>query len=135
MAKSRKTSRDGTRFLLLPHVVIDSPAYLALSFSARALLVDVGRQFSGENNGQLLICDKVLKPRGWKSSATIHKAKQELLDAGFMQETRKGQKPNKASWFAVTWQALDWLPEMDIGRAGFIRGAYLKTDSDPQKMK
>ena len=37
MAKSRKTSRDGTRFLLLPHVVIDSPAYLALSFSARVL--------------------------------------------------------------------------------------------------
>lgn len=136
MEPKRKTrGRDGTRFLLLPHVVLDSPAYLALSFSARALLTDISRQYAGDNNGRLLICDKVLMPRGWKSSTTIHKAKQELLDAGLLQETRKGQKPNKASWFAVTWQTLDWVPEMDLTRAGFNRGAYLKTISDPQKME
>lgn len=135
MSKSRKTGRDGSRFVALPHVVLDCPAYLILSFSARSLLVDVGRQYSGENNGRLLICDKVLKPRGWNSPATIHKAKQELLDAGFLVETRKGHRPNKASWFAVTWQTLDWIQDMDISRAGFVRGAYLKTISDPQKMK
>lgn len=133
---SRKgSSRDGSRFIALPYLLLDCPAYLALSFSARALLVDMARQYSGSNNGRLVICDKAMKPRGWTSSATIHKAKRELLDAGFISETRKGQKPNKASWFALTWQTLDWSPEMDIQRSGFVRSAYLKTELDPQKMK
>ncbi|WP_374515581.1 hypothetical protein [Niveibacterium sp.] len=135
-AKPKGSTRDGTRFVALPHQLLDSPAWLALSFSARALLIDVARQFSGSNNGRLTLCDKALRPRGWTSSATIHKAKRELLAAGFLCETRKGHKPNKASWFALTWQTLDWSPDMDIQRAGFTRSAYLaKTVSDPQKMK
>ena len=124
--KRRGHSRDGTRFVALPYTVLDSPAFLGLSFSARALLLDVARQFSGGNNGRLVLCDKALAPRGWASSTTVHKAKRELLDAGFLFETRKGQKPNKASWFAITWQSLDWTPEMDISRASFSRGSYLK---------
>lgn len=133
--KHKGGSRDGSRFVALPYVLLDSPAYLALSFSSRALLLDMARQYSGSNNGRLVICDKAMAPRGWASSATIHKAKRELLEAGFLCETRKGHKPNKASWFALTWQTLDWSPEMDIQRAGFTRSAYLKTESDPQKMK
>lgn len=134
-AKHKGSNRDGTRFVALPFTVLDSPAFLGLSYSARTLLLDIARQFSGSNNGQLVVCDKAMAPRGWTSSTTIHKAKRELLDAGLLCETRKGQKPNKASWFALTWQSLDWVPEMDISRAGFSRGAYLKTKSDPQKME
>ena len=38
-----------------------------------------------------------------------------------------GHRPNKASWYAVTWRALDKLPGFDIGAAeGFKRGAYQK---------
>lgn len=59
MKPKKNRNRDGSRFMALPHVVLDSPAYLALSFSARALLVDIGRQYSGGNNGRLLICDRV----------------------------------------------------------------------------
>lgn len=133
--KGKGNSRDGQRFVALPNVLLASPAYLSLSFSARALLVDMAFQYSGSNNGKLVVCDKAMKPRGWSSGTTIHKAKRELLEAGFLCETRKGHKPNKASWFALTWQTLDWLPEMDIQRAGFTRSAYLKTNSDPQKME
>ena len=132
--KRKGSSRDGSRFVALPCLLLESPAYIGLSFSARALLVDMAYQYSGSNNGRLVICDKATRPRGWVSNATVYKAKQELLDAGFLCETRKGQKPNKASWFALTWHTLDWLPEMDIQRAGFTRSAYLKTESDPQKM-
>lgn len=122
----RSKNRDGSRFVALPHTVLDSPAYQSLSFSAKAMLIDIARQFNGDNNGKLVLCEKALKPRGWTSSATIHKAKKELLAYGLLCETRKGMKPNKASWFAVTWQTLDWIPEMDISRAGFCRGAYLQ---------
>lgn len=136
MSKNRGkgTSRDGGRFVALPNILLDSPAYLSMSFSARALLIDLARQYTGSNNGKLVVCDKALRPRGWTSKTTIHKAKAELLATGFLCETRKGQKPNKASWFALTWQTLDWSPEMDIQRTGFTRSAYLKTNSDPQKM-
>ena len=129
----RRSKRDGGRFVALPHTVLDSNAYLSLSSSAKALLVDIARQYGGSNNGKLLICEKALKPRGWASSATVHKAKRELLDAGLLHETRKGHKPNKASWFALTWQTLDWNPEMDIPRSGFERGAYLKINFRPPK--
>jgi hypothetical protein len=132
--KRKGGTRDGSRFVALPHLLLESPAYLGLSYSARALLIDMALQYTGSNNGKLVICDKAMKPRGWGSNATKFKAKQELLDAGFLCETRKGQKPNKASWFALTWHTLDWSPDMDIQRAGFTRSAYLNIESDPQKM-
>lgn len=133
--KHRGNGRDGNQFVALPYVVLDSPSYLGLSFSARALLVDVARQYGGGNNGKLVICDRVLKTRGWKSTTTIHKAKAELVDGGFLCQTRQGYKPNKSSWFAVTWQCFDWTSEMDIERKGFRRGAYLEKKIDPQKME
>lgn len=129
----RSANRDGSQFVALPHVVLDSLSYQCLSFSARSLLVDLARQFSGSNNGKLVLCDKALKPRGWKSSATIHKAKRELLQSSLIYQTRQGYKPNKASWFAVTWLSLDWLPEMDIARNNFPRGAYLDFKIRPPK--
>lgn len=133
--RSKGQGRDGTRFVALPNILLDSTAYLTLSFSSRALLIDLARQYTGTNNGRLSLCDKVLRPRGWTSPTTVHRAKRELQEAGFLCETRKGQKPNKASWFALTWYSLDWSQEMDISRTAFIRSAYLKTKSDPQKME
>ena len=133
--KRKSKSRDGTGFSALPWTVLDSPAYMSLAYSSRALLIELARQYTGSNNGKLVVCEKALRPRGWSSSATIHKAKAELLSVRLISETRKGHKPNKASWFALTWLSLDWLPEMDIKREGFVRSAYLKTDLDPQKLK
>lgn len=131
--KRKQRDCDGIKFTRLPHVVQDSPAFIALGFASRALLLDIARQYSGMNNGKLVICDKALKPRGWNSKDTIYRARSELLEAGFLIETRKGQKPNKASWYALTWLSLDWTPDMDIKREGFTRGAYLKTKTDVRK--
>lgn len=132
-AKHRSSTRDGSKFVALPNVVLDCPAYRRLSFSARALLVDIARQFTGSNNGRLVLCEKAMKARGWASSTTIQRAAKELLVAGFICKTRQGYRPNTASWYALTWQALHWSKEMDISAAAFQRGAYLK-NSDPQKM-
>lgn len=55
----------------------------------------------------------------------IQRAKDELLAAGFIFETVKGQRPNKASWYAMTWYPLDPHPGYDYGvTAAFERGAY-----------
>lgn len=133
MAKNRhkRADRDGVRFLALPHAVLDAPAFLKLSAPAVRLLIDIGRQYSGANNGRLVACNKYLEPRGWKSHDTATRARRELEAAGLIVETRKGMRPNRAAWFAVTWAGLDWSPEMDIARANFERGLYSKNDPLP----
>lgn len=131
MANGRRASRKGDSgrdeggFIALPWSVVDSPAYARLSMHAKALLIEVARQFVRDNNGRLLLSRAYMEKRGWKSADMLSKAKRELLEGGFIHETVKGHRPNKASWYAVTWQTLDRLPGYDPGAAeSFQRGAY-----------
>lgn len=113
--------------------MLDSPAYLALSHPAKALLIELARQHRGGDNGRLILTDRHLRPRGWNSPAVIQRAKRELLDAELIFETVKGARPNKASWYAMTWRALDKIDGYDSGASGgFERGAYLKKKPLPK---
>jgi hypothetical protein len=119
------SGRDAGGFIALPWSVLDCPAYRGLSMHARALLLEVARQFVRDNNGRLLLSRAYMEGRGWKSADMLSKAKRELLDAGFIHETVKGHRPNKASWYAITWQTLDRLPGYDAGALETVqRGAY-----------
>ncbi len=119
--------RDGYAFIAMPWVVIDSPAYFELSHPAKSLLLEISRQYVKDNNGRLLASYRYLRTRGWTSADTITRAKKELIAAGFIHETVKGHRPNKASWYAVTWLVLDKLKGYDFGaEQTFVRSAYLK---------
>lgn len=119
------TGRDPGCFIALPWSVLDSTAYQGLSHPAKALLLEIARQYVRDNNGRLLCTDAYLKPRGWKSTDVITRAKRELLAAGLIFETCKGARPNKASWYAITWYTLDKHPGYDEDTVGnFRRGAY-----------
>lgn len=64
-----------------------------------------------------------MRPRGWKSEDTLNKAKRALLDSCLIVETRKGQRPNKCSLYALTWFALDECGgKLDYGPPGFRAG-------------
>lgn len=118
-------SRDSGPFSILPHSVFDSPKFMALSHPAKALLLEFSRQLGKQNNGQLLASSRYLKTRGWNSSDVIHRAKLELLKQGFIHEMVKGHRPNKASWYAVTWYALTPHHGFDAGaKESFKRGTY-----------
>jgi hypothetical protein len=125
-ANSKSDSgRDGTTFVALPWVVLDSAAYQSLSHAARGLLIEIARQFKGDNNGKLLASAAYLKTRGWNSSDVIARAKRDLIKVELIFETVKGHRPNKASWYALTWRRLDKFPGYDPGAtACFQRGAY-----------
>lgn len=126
--------RDAGGFVALPWSVLDSDAYAGLSHPARALLLEFARQFVRDNNGRLLATSRHLFKRGWRSEDVIHRAKQELLAAGFIYETVKGGRPNRASWYAMTWYSLDKVPGYDEGAAaGFVRGAYRFTPANPKQ--
>lgn len=127
MAKSYKQSkakRDGDRYLALPHVVIDSPSYRALGYPARALLIDIARQYTGSNNGRLVACAKYLKPLGWNSNDTVTRALAQLKESALLIETRMGMRPNRAAWFALGWYQLDAVDGMDIDPRTYRTGAY-----------
>lgn len=114
--------------MAIPWSVVDSPAYAGLGHPSKALLLEIARQFVRDNNGRLLCSRAYLEPRGWRSADVIDRAKKELIEAGFLFETVKGHRPNKASWYAITWQTLDRHPDYDPGAlGGFERGSYRKS--------
>ena len=123
--QSRGSGRDAGGFIALPWTVLDCANYKQLSANARALLIEVARQYKSFNNGKLLLSRAYLSKRGWNSSDMISKGKKELLAGGFIYETVKGHRPNKASWYAITWQPIDKLDGYDYGAlSGYRKGAY-----------
>lgn len=130
------TSRDPGGFAAIPWSVIDSEGFRKLSYSARALLLEIARQYNRKNNGQLLASYAFLRKRGWSSADTIHRAKRELIEAEFIYESVKGHRPNKASWFALTFYSLYPNPKFDYGAyENFRRGAYRKNSTVKPKFE
>lgn len=130
--KEGKQKRDAGAFVIIPHAVLHSEAYLSLPAFAKTLLIDLALQYRGDNNGDLCAAWKLMKKRGWKSEATLHRAKLQLIAGGFIFETRKGARPNKASLYAVTWLALDECGgKLDVSVKAFPRGAYRQHDPYP----
>jgi hypothetical protein len=124
--KSDAKKRDGTRFAVIPFVVLESEAYARLSGSAVKLLMEFAFQYNGANNGNLYCTWEQMAGRGWKSKTTLKAAKDELVCAGFICETRKGARPNKASWYALTWRDLELTDGLDITMSAFPRSAYAR---------
>lgn len=127
MAKKSRIdeSREPGRYIALPASVLTSQAYMSLSHTAKSLLIEVALQRMGGDNGRLLLSQRYLATRGWHSGDVILRAKRELLAAKLIYETVQGHRPNKASWYALTWYTLDRLPGYDPGAAeGFRRGMY-----------
>jgi len=70
--------------------LLDSPAYLALGYPARALYVDLRRKLLSTNNGNIDAALSTLRHRGWRSSATLTRALKELVVVGLIAQTRQG---------------------------------------------
>jgi hypothetical protein len=122
--KASKASKlDVGRFTALPHTVIHSEEYRNLGFAARSLLFDMAAQYNGSNNGMLVCCSKYLRPLGWNSNDTVHRALVELKASGLLVQTMQGMMPpySRPSWFAIGWFSLDVLSGLDIDPAKYRR--------------
>ena len=97
-----KGRQEGGRVAVIPHACLDSPHYLSLSLAAKALLLELTRQFNGfTNNGDLCLADKLMKPRGW-AKRTVFRAADELELKGWIVKTRQGDI-NKPNLWALTF--------------------------------
>ena len=133
---SKRNRHKGNRydepFVGFTRSLLEAPAFVGLSAYAVKLLVDLASQYRGNNNGDLTAAWKIMRGRGWRSEATLNKAKRELLGAGFIFETRKGHRPNVCSLYALTWFFLDVSDKFDSGKAGgFRRREFLNCAASP----
>lgn len=91
MAGRAKPPRDPNgRYVRIYCTLLDSPAYRALGWSSRALLLDLRASLTGTNNGNISATLGALKHRGWRSPATLANALFELQVLGFIAKTRGG---------------------------------------------
>lgn len=127
-AKSMGRSESGS-FFSLPHAVLDSPNYLALSAHAVRLLNDLGSQYRGHNNGDLCAAWRILQPRGWRSRDTLTKALAELQRYGLIEKTRQGGI-NLCSLYAFTWKPIDECRgKLDVSATSVASGLWKASPS------
>ena len=106
-SRPNATGRSETvRFLRLPRPVYDSDNFRKLSASAVKLLIDMAIQYNGGNNGDLQASLNPMRQRGWRSSSTLNRARQELVYYGFIELTRQGGL-GCCSLYAITWEGID----------------------------
>lgn len=99
---------------MLPKSVFTSPEYARLSPAACKVLLFVHLQYTGRNNGDLSITAKQFAKHGFKSKSVLWRAKDELLETGWLHMTRQGGL-HQPSLFALTWESIDTSTKYDPG--------------------
>lgn len=129
--KDAQAKRERGGFVPLPFVVIRSQSFAGLSAHAVKLLCDLLAQYRGDNNGDLELTWGTMAKRGWASRDTLQKARQELLDGGWIIVSRQGGR-HCASLYAVTFYAIsDCRGKLDIRPTGSPSGLWHKNEPVP----
>lgn len=105
--KAAKEARGGGGFLPFRIDVLRSQALAGLSPYAAKLLLDIASQWQlGRNGDASAAFENILRARGWRSKATLHKALKELRTSGLVVQTRQGSL-HECSLYALGWLAID----------------------------
>jgi hypothetical protein len=107
MSKSRYAHKGGSKrstatFVRFEHRMLEHPRFMALSARACKALLFLASQYNGSNNGDLTIAWKVAKAKGLTANGNLRVAVLELIEAGFVVQTRQGGR-NRCSLFALSW--------------------------------
>lgn len=107
-AEASKRGQSATKtttkhpYAAIEHRVIDSPAFVAMTFSARSLLLEMARQLTKDNNGHLQATYSYMQRHGF-SENTLSRAIAELIRHGMIYRTRSGGYQQGAAQYAMTW--------------------------------
>lgn len=141
MAKTRqkiRMRRETGTFILIPTDVLRSMAFRSLSTKAKALILDLGTQFNGYNNGHLSAAWRLMRQQGWVSKQTLQAALEELLERGLLELTRQGGR-HRCSLYGFTWRPIDagkasvWLDVPTTGKASGKWRQYSEAMADDVK--
>lgn len=101
--------RESGTFLRLPTDVLKCAAFRSLSTKAKALILDIGVQYNGYNNGHLCASWTLMKQQGWVSKQTLQAALDELVAKGLLELSRQGGR-HRCSLYGYTWLPIDRGP-------------------------
>lgn len=97
--KGRSTTE---RFVALPHYMLHSPAWRALSSVARAVFIELMTLYNGGNNGHIAFSARTGAERVRCSKATAARALVELQEVGFIEISTRGafhrKTPHATEW-------------------------------------
>ncbi|UGB39123.1 hypothetical protein [Frateuria soli] len=97
---------DGKAAFVIPMTLLRHPNMAHLSPYGHKLIHDLGKQYTGFNNGYLCAAWSLMEGQGWRSSLTLHKAVLECEYYGLILRTQHGGR-NKPNLHAFTWRRID----------------------------
>jgi len=106
-AKGRSTTE---RFVQLPHFMVLSPAWRALSPVARSVFIELAAIYNGSNNGRLALSARAAGNRVGCSKNTAARAFLELIDKGCIDLSSPGnfnRKTPHAAEYRLTLHPCD----------------------------
>jgi hypothetical protein len=104
-AKSKTITYKG--FLHLHRTMLETQDFISLKGNSIKLLIDLGYQYNGYNNGDLCASLSVMRKRGWNSNQQLAKALKELLERNLIVQTKQGGLNLGPNLYAITWQPID----------------------------
>jgi len=112
MSQARKRKSESKAityrgFLNLPAAMVNHPDFYGLSGSAVRLLVALGGQYNGYNNGDLCASMSLMGKRGWNSNSQLSSAIAELVEKNWVIKSRQGGFREGPNLYAITWQPID----------------------------
>lgn len=128
---ARAIGRSGKMrpFLRLDRDMLRSAEWAALQPYALKLLIDLGAQYTGTNNGDLCATWKFMKACGWRSQATLQRALKELKGAGWLEVTRQGGM-HWPTLLALTFFKIDQCGgKLDVSAKPTASHSWRKTNS------
>jgi len=131
--KRPKATGKGAKPLHLgiEHWIIDSAEFKALKGSPIKMLIALGRQYKGYNNGNLKLS---LARSHWRSDDTSTNAIKFLLESGWIVKTKHGGLGIGSDMFAITWWPIDECKEPhDYPTEHAPSHAWMKTRRPPRK--
>jgi hypothetical protein len=115
-SRRKATGRSGrARYINIPNQCLISENFASLSPYACKLLLDFAAKYTGYNNGDLNMVWPEMQKRGWKSKATLYKARKELIARGWIIQARQGWN-NRCSLYAISFLPIGAFgSKLDIG--------------------
>ncbi|MBU3592038.1 hypothetical protein ICN11_08415 [Polynucleobacter sp. 78F-HAINBA] len=118
-------------FIQIPSEVLNSSAYIDLSYAARAALIEILHFYRGNNNGSIWISSETVAKRGF-SKNTMTRAVKELIAHGMIYQTRRGGNlSGVCNLYAITWKRINKAEGQFLNQ--FVSYAYQNWKSSVEK--
>lgn len=111
MARKKRNPQNKNVFgklgaFVLPKTLMNHPDFRGLPYSAVKVLMVLGHQFNGRNNGDLAASHSMLQEWGGMAESILSKSLKVLQDNNLIVKTRtnyKGKAGARCALYALTW--------------------------------